>query len=125
MLQGRTVKSIRHFTLAAVAVAGMQLPAVAGEGAGVQYTGSLKLDSRGYVRSMYNLSVAGGERSAADAGRAFLNKHARSLGIDDPASTLREDRIDRVPGGSHVRFTQVHRGLPVYGARVVVSTDER
>ncbi|HSQ74146.1 MAG TPA: hypothetical protein VLT13_01225, partial [Bacteroidota bacterium] len=125
MLQERTVQSIRLCVLTAVALTGMQVLAVAGEAGGVQYTGSLKLDSRGYVRSMYNLSVAGGGQSAADGGRTFLRKHARSLGIDDPAASLKEDRVDRVPGGSHVRFSQMHRGMPVYGARVVVSTDER
>jgi hypothetical protein len=36
---------------------------------------------------------------------------------------LKTERIDLVPGGSHVRFVQMHRGIPVYGGRIVVSAD--
>jgi len=91
----------------------------------LQYTGSLKLDGQGKLRSMYNLSVDAGQHTTEAAARTFLTSHAASLGIQDAASALSAERVDLIPGGSHVRFSQMHRGIPVYGGRIVVSLNAR
>ena len=91
----------------------------------LQYTGSLKVDGQGKLRAMYNLSVASGHQNIETAARTFLTSHSSSLGIQDAGSALSAERIDLIPGGSHVRFSQMHRGIPVYGGRVVVSLNAR
>jgi hypothetical protein len=120
-----TVLRTKHSVLLIVALASAMGIAAAGEQSGVHYAGSMKLDNQGYVRSMYNLSVGTDQQDVAAAGRAFLAAHARALGIADPNLSLKEERIDRVPGGSHVRFSQMHRGIPVYGSQIIVSSNTR
>ncbi|WP_159431045.1 M4 family metallopeptidase [Fontimonas thermophila] len=51
----------------------------------------------------------------------FLSLYGALVGATDPAAQLRAGRIshDR-RGGTHVHLDQIHRGLPVFGARLVV-----
>ncbi|RIK92980.1 MAG: hypothetical protein DCC71_24265 [Proteobacteria bacterium] len=66
-------------------------------------------------------------RAAGDAegvARAFLQRYAEPLRLDDPRAELALQRIDvdRI-GSTHVRFEQRHRGLPIPGAGLIVHLD--
>lgn len=63
--------------------------------------------------------------------RRFLERHGGPFGLSasDRASlgsVLRVSRVDTEPSGAaHVRFSQVFRGLPVFGGELVVHVDSR
>ena len=51
----------------------------------------------------------------------FLSSYGAVLGVKDPLSELRQARISKDGhGGTHVHMDQYYRGLPVFGARVIV-----
>lgn len=97
--------------------------AQADDRAAVSYTASAKIDRQGVVRSLYNITSAPAGRSPEAAAQDFITARGRELGIQDAGTSLAVDRTDRVPGGAHVRMIQMHRGIPVYNAGMVVSTD--
>jgi len=67
-----------------------------------------------------NAAQAPGERA-----QFFLSIYGSALGIDDPAGQLRSRRVSTdVAGNQHVHLDQVHAGLPVFGARVVVHMND-
>ena len=58
---------------------------------------------------------------AVERALAFLEGYGKSFGIADRAAVrlLREERRDKV-GMEHVRFQQIHRGVPVTGGEIVI-----
>lgn len=66
-------------------------------------------------------------RAAGDAvgvARAFLERHRALFRLDDPRRELRHRRSERDRlGMTHVRFDQVHDGIPVWGAELIVHLD--
>ncbi|WP_428313175.1 M4 family metallopeptidase [Hydrocarboniphaga sp.] len=51
----------------------------------------------------------------------FLSNYGAVLGVKDALSELRQARISKDGhGGTHVHMDQYYRGLPVFGARVIV-----
>lgn len=62
----------------------------------------------------------------ADRARLFLSVYGAALGVDDPSGQLALKRVTRDPAGNlHVHLSQVHGGVPVFGARVIVHMNER
>lgn len=68
------------------------------------------------------LSVGDPSLPATDRAKNFLAVYGAALGLEDPASELVVQRIsgDAATGQTHVHLNQVHRGLAVFGARLVV-----
>jgi zinc metalloprotease ZmpB len=120
--QGSTART-RQLALAMALTCAAVSGAFAGDGNAMQYTASAKTDRQGVVRSFYNLSVATPATTPEVAARNFVASHARELGMQNGSVTLATERTATVPGGMHVRMIQTHRGIPVYGAGVVVTTN--
>lgn len=58
---------------------------------------------------------------ATDRARLFLSVYGAALGMDSPSGQVALQRVSRDPAGNaHVHLDQVHDGVPVLGARVVV-----
>ena len=55
--------------------------------------------------------------------RVFAAKYGPSFGIVDPDTELSLLRSSRGGGGSYVHYRQVHRGVPVFAAELVVGLD--
>ena len=56
----------------------------------------------------------------------FLSIYGAVLGVQDPIAELRQKRLTRdAAGASHVHLDQYYRGLPVFGARVVVHMNDQ
>ena len=54
---------------------------------------------------------------------SFVRDHAQALGLRDPETELRPSKtVTRADGRTVVRYQQVHQGVPVFGADVVVNT---
>lgn len=71
------------------------------------------------------LMAASPATPAAERARFFLSVYGAALGVDDPATQLEAGRTTTDPTGKqHVRMGQVHRGVPVFGARLVVHMGE-
>jgi len=67
------------------------------------------------------LMADGAAASPADRARLFLSIYGAALGMDQPAGQLALKRVTRDPAGNtHVHLSQVHDGVPVFGARVIV-----
>jgi Zn-dependent metalloprotease len=91
---------------------------------GFRYTPAAKVDRSGIVRAFYDIGPQPPQGSPERSAAAFLRQNRVALGIQDVAAHLRTESIVRVAGGSHVRFTQMCGGLPVYRGDVIVSTNE-
>lgn len=78
----------------------------------------------GALQAAYHLNEGPYEGGPEAAARAFLAAWSGELGLIDP-NDLRLARIQKAPGGYHVRFDQVAGGVPVWRADVVVSLDEQ
>ena len=107
--------------LALIPFGGMS--AFAGTEGAMQYTATTKTDSRGVVRSLYNIKSLAKATSAEGAARAFVAAHASELGMQGGSIALGAEQTIAAPGGAHVRMQQIHKGIPVYGAGVVVATN--
>jgi zinc metalloprotease ZmpB len=83
---------------------------------------SIRVDASGTPRALFNLSKRYSV-SPEEAARLFVKENSGVLGIPDPSSQLRTEKIDRIPGGSHVRMTQLYHGVPVFHGDVVVSAN--
>jgi Zn-dependent metalloprotease len=68
--------------------------------------------------------VVEGERPV-EASLAHLRTHPDRYHISAPGRTLDPLRVDRDGPGLHVRFGQLHRGLPVWGAQYLVHLREK
>ena len=72
--------------------------------------------------ALHSQSAIGG--ATLDAARAFLRDNAGLLKINDPdAELVITDRSTDALGRTHVRFDQVHQGLPVWPSEVIVHFD--
>jgi bacillolysin len=59
-----------------------------------------------------------------DYGLAFARQFGAAFGIQDPASQLRPvGTTPRPGGGNHLRYQQVHQGVPVFAGELIVSLD--
>ncbi len=57
--------------------------------------------------------------------RSFLSIYGALFGVTDALGNLRTGRISRdAAGNSHVHMDQLHNGLPVFGARLVVHMND-
>ncbi|HEX6624804.1 MAG TPA: M4 family metallopeptidase, partial [Pyrinomonadaceae bacterium] len=80
------------------------------------------------------LAPAHAGSSPEERAAAFLREHGALVGLGDaerqalggPASPLKTARVvEDAVGGQHVRLGQTYRGLPVFGAQVVVHLNAR
>jgi Zn-dependent metalloprotease len=118
-------KSIRMTAILGLIVFAGVLSASAQTVESFHYTAGAKVDGAGRPRAMFGLTARVGNGNAETSARAFLQRHASTLGLNDAASTLTAQSTITVPGGSHVRFAQRVNGIPVYGSDVVVSLNTR
>lgn len=72
------------------------------------------------------LASNGIQATAVDTARAFLRENAHLLKINDPDTELviTDRSVDEL-GRTHVRFDQVHQGLPVWPSEVIVHLDQQ
>lgn len=80
-----------------------------------------RVDASGVTRAIYNIGYATSSNSAEQVARAFLRDNSRQLAIGDDNTSLNLDKIDRIDGGSHLRFAQTYKGIPVHQGEVIVS----
>ncbi len=117
----------RNRMFAAVAVfamtAGAIHPSPAQTAQGVQYVGSMKVDELGVPRALFNLRIPSTQHSPELAASSFLASYNQALRLSTASSDLVTAAVIDAPGGTHVRFQQMYKGLPVYGADVVVSVN--
>jgi Zn-dependent metalloprotease len=60
-----------------------------------------------------------------DRARGFLSIYGAVLGVKDPLAELVTGRVSKdAAGTTHVHMNQTYRGLPVFGARVVVHMND-
>lgn len=76
--------------------------------------------NRGFPRSV-SLDVTASGNSAVERARSFLDAYAALYRQDHPDVALHHKRSEGDPAGWEiVRFSQTFRGLPVFGAEIVV-----
>jgi hypothetical protein len=79
------------------------------------------VEETGYYRYLYNESARGYAGTAEDIARAYLSDQSERFGVDKDTKSLKLFKLSRTPGGSHVFFDQVIKGVPVYASRMVVT----
>ena len=90
--------------------------------------GELKRNAR--AEAAYTMLRASGARplmvdnaghTPDERARFFLSIYGAALGVEDVSAQLQSQRVSTdVAGKQHVHMDQVHAGLPVFGARLVV-----
>jgi hypothetical protein len=80
--------------------------------------------AKGAIRALYGIKSGRFQGSPEEAARAFLAERKSSLRVESTPASLKTRRVERVPGGTHVRFLQIYQGIPVYHGGVVVSMNE-
>jgi hypothetical protein len=78
----------------------------------------------GALRSRFGLRFAPASRAPESMAREFLRATAGDLRLSAGDSDLELRAVRAGLGTRHVRFRQTYRGLPVFGADVVVGVDE-
>ena len=74
-------------------------------------------------RPMASAATGAARLSPEQNGLSFIRSHARALGLRNPDQELRAFRTrTRTDGRTVVRYRQVHEGIPVFGADVVLNT---
>ena len=61
------------------------------------------------------------EGDAKGKTRAFLRANAAAIGLRADVSDLEAVRVQHSPGGTHVRYRQTYKGIPVLNSEGVVS----
>jgi Zn-dependent metalloprotease len=87
---------------------------------------SVQIDpGTGLVRSLANLRhpQSAAPSAGVDGAAEFLARHARMLLGKRGVEELQLSHVDTLPTSSHVRYQQIYRGLPVWGARLSVHLD--
>jgi zinc metalloprotease ZmpB len=119
-----TTRRLAQFALVLALMPCSLSGAFAGTNGAMQYTASTKTDGQGVVRSFYNITTSVAKSGTPEsAARAFLATHARELGMQSTTISLGTAQTIAAPGGAHVRIAQTHRGIPVYGAGMVIATN--
>ncbi|MDP3857231.1 MAG: M4 family metallopeptidase [Stagnimonas sp.] len=80
------------------------------------------------VHSLGSTPLLTDNNAAAPEERAkfFLSVYGSLFGVQDPISELKASRLSRdAAGNQHLHLDQKHRGLPVFGARLVVHMNDR
>jgi len=95
-----------------------------GSSTAFRHSATMKTDQSGTPRALYNVPSRRIPGTPEQAARTFLQEHGSLLKSQSIAGTLIAERIHKVPGGSHVRFTQMYNGIPVYHGDVVVSLND-
>ncbi len=85
------------------------------------YPGGRIDQKTGIFRYKYDEYADGYIGSAEQIARAYLKDHAAQFGLDENLSSLQTREIKYSKGGAHVHFDQVIEGIPVFGARLVVT----
>lgn len=80
-----------------------------------------RVDRTGVTRAIYNIKAPAVGTTREQQAMSFLQSNAAELHLTNPSSSLRADNVQDVPGGSHVRLTQMFEGVPVFRGDVVVS----
>jgi hypothetical protein len=88
------------------------------------YVPGMRLDNRGTPRALYNLCFELSGAIPEEAARAYIDRNAALLGLVDGESSVKLVQVQRVPGGTHVRFSQSYKGIPVHRADIVVTTND-
>ncbi len=78
----------------------------------------------GIPRAQYNIGYKISGSSAEQTADAYLFTLRSFSKIADPSLDFSLERLESVPGGSHLRYQQTYRGIPVFRADVVISLDE-
>jgi Zn-dependent metalloprotease len=89
-----------------------------------RYSDGMRIDQKGIPRAIYDARFKGNPASPEQSALAFLAQNASLLRLTNPLTNLRTDGVQHVPGGSHVRFTQMYKGIPVFEGDIVVSADQ-
>lgn len=76
------------------------------------------------VRALYGIASRPFQGSAENAAREFLAERKSPLRIESVSASLKTRAVVKVPGGSHVRFSQMYHGIPVHRGEIVVSVNE-
>jgi len=110
------------FSFASLLQAGVTSPQI-------EHTTSTRANSQGRYendipRALYNVGYKVGGSSAEQTARAYLQTLRSFSKIDHPSLDFSFQSASSAPGGSHLRFRQTYRGIPVYRADVVISLDE-
>lgn len=80
--------------------------------------------SEGVPTFVMTRSAATRKRTPAETAKSWLDSHRAAFAAEPSAETLRSRSIEEDDLGMvHATFDQVHRGVPVYGARVSVHFD--
>lgn len=74
----------------------------------------------GTPKEVWGFRSPGGGGSASEVARRFLNAHTELIGLEGIGSHLRQARIIKSCGATHVLFQQYHRGTPIHRAYVTV-----
>jgi Zn-dependent metalloprotease len=78
----------------------------------------------GLARSLVNVRASRSlPAGSADAAADFVAEHRKLLLGDRSPAELELREVQQLATSSHVRYQQLHRGLPVWGARLSVHTD--
>ena len=99
----------------------VHIPTDSARSEGALTAAAVRTDQAGIPRALFGIRHTDTRRrTGEETARLFLRAHAATLHA--PAETdLNTDAVQNVPGGIHVRFTQSHNGIRVYGADAVVS----
>lgn len=78
----------------------------------------------GSPRSVRGILTEPLEGSAQEIARQFLTGNRELFGIREEASDLQHVQTTERRGIRHVKFRQVHHGLPIFGAEITVHIDQ-
>jgi hypothetical protein len=73
---------------------------------------------------MYNVNSRSTGTSAEQIARTFLQANNEAFQLTNITTSLRTDAVQKISGGSHVRFAQTYNGVPVFRGDVVVSIND-
>jgi zinc metalloprotease ZmpB len=88
-------------------------------------TARVRYDAEGRIRALYNINFSSNHSAPEAAARSCIDALLLPLTSSDSLPHLETDAIRPVPGGSHVRFRQTYRGIPVYHGEMVASLNTR
>ncbi len=111
---------VRRFGIAACLCVVM-LPADATPAPNADVPARVRRDAAGRIRALYNINFSSSYSSPDAAARSCIEQLLFASEAPDSLPQLVTEAIRSVPGGSHVRFRQTYRGIPVYNGEVVAS----
>jgi len=79
----------------------------------------------GKVSILYGASSRRYENGPESVAKGFLSDSYAIFGLKGDLSDLKTLRVDETPTRDHVKLQQTHQGVPVYGALVLVHSDQK